>query len=248
MCDLDGVCKFAERHSALPSRRDFLGVGGLAAGAVALGVSLEAPAAEAPKDAETKGPLGKLLEGNRRWVAGRSARVGRTPQDFASDAAGQAPFAAIVACADSRVAPELVFDQSVGDLFVVRVAGNLVSGAGAAVKGSLEFAVAELGVKLIMVLGHSHCGAVKAAIGHVEGHDLPPGAIGELVALIQPAVVAAEGKPGDMLDNVIRANVERCVGRLKGLDPIVSEFVKRGELSVVGGVYELATGVVGVVA
>jgi carbonic anhydrase len=209
---------------------------------------MAAQAAEPPQNAGQKGALDRLLEGNRRWVNGKSARVGRTPQDFASDAAGQAPFAAIVACADSRVAPELIFDQGVGDLFVVRVAGNIVSGSGAPVKGSLEFAVAELGVKLIMVLGHSGCGAVKAAIDHVQGHDAPPGAIGELVALIQPAVVAAKGKPGDMLDNVIQANVERCVSGLKRLEPIISEFVKRGELKVVGGEYELATGVVNVIA
>jgi carbonic anhydrase len=235
------------QHPHRASRRDFLCCGGLAAGAIGLGLSM-AQAGEPATGADAKDALDRLLDGNRRWVNGQSARVGRTPQDFASDADGQAPFAAIVACADSRVAPELIFDQGVGDLFVVRVAGNIVSGAGAAIKGSLEFAVAELGVKLIMVLGHSQCGAVKAAIAHVEESDAPPGAIGELVGLIQPAVAGAQGQPGDMLDNVIQANVERCVGRLKGLEPILSEFVKRGELRVIGGVYELATGVVNVIA
>jgi carbonic anhydrase len=174
--------------------------------------------------------------------------LGRKPEDFAADAAGQAPAAIIVGCADSRVAPELIFDQGVGDLFVVRVAGNVVSGAGPLVKGSIEYGVAELGARLIMVLGHSQCGAVKAAIEHIDSNDKLPGSIGELVELVKPAVIAARGKPGDKLTNVIRANVERCVARLKGLDPIVAKLAQKGELKIVGATYELKTGVVEVVA
>jgi len=142
------------------------------------------------------------------------------------------------------VAPELVFDLGVGDLFVVRVAGNIVSGAGPTVKGSIEFAVAELGVRLIMVLGHSQCGAVKAAIVHIDANDALPGSIGDLIDPIRPAVVAAKGLPGDKLTNVIKANVEKGVDRLKGLDPILSKLAKTGELKVVGAAYELRTGVV----
>ena len=147
-------------------------------------------------------------------------------------------------CADSRVSPELIFDQGVGDLFVVRVAGNVVSGAGPFVKGSIEFAVAELGARLIMVLGHRPCGAVKAAIEHIDANDTLPGSIRDLVDLIRPAAVAVRGKPGDKLENVIKANVKLGVERLKGLDPILAELVKKGELKVVGAVYELRTGVV----
>ena len=152
--------------------------------------------------------------------------------------------AVIVGCADSRVSPEVVFDQGVGDLFVVRVAGNIVSGAGPSVKGSIEFAVAELGARLIVVLGHGACGAVKAAIEHIDANDVLPGSIRDLVDLIRPAAAAVRGKPGDKLDNAIKANVEQGVERLKGLDPILSGMVKKGELKVVGAVYELRTGLV----
>ena len=127
---------------------------------------------------------------------------GRKPEDFAALAEGQAPIAAIIGCADSRVGPEVIFDQGVGDLFVVRVAGNIVSGAGPSVKGSIEFAVAELGVRLIMVLGHSQCGAVKAAIQHIDANDALPGSIGDLISPIRPAVLAAKGRPGDKLEGV----------------------------------------------
>jgi carbonic anhydrase len=118
----------------------------------------------------------------------------------------------------------------------------VVSGTGALVKGSIEYSVAELGVRLIMVLGHSQCGAVKAAIEHIDANDALPGSIGGLVDLIKPAVIAAKGRPGDKLNNVIRANVERCAARLKGLDPILSKLVNQNQLTVVGATYELATG------
>src|SRR5207253_6555727 len=104
-------------------------------------------------------------------------------------AAGQSPVAVVVGCADSRVPPEIIFDQGVGDLFIVRVAGNVISGAGASIKGSIEYAVAELGVALVMVLGHSNCGAVKSALQHIDAKDKLPGAIGELVNTIKPAVL-----------------------------------------------------------
>ena len=148
--------------------------------------------------------------------------------------------AVIVGCADSRVPPELLFDQGVGDLFVVRVAGNVVSGAGPPVKGSIEYGVAELAVSLIMVLGHSECGAVKAAIKHINDRDSLLGALGVLVNSIRPAV--AKGMPGDPLDNAIRANVGIGVERLRGLQPIVAPAVKRGQVKVVGAVYDLRTG------
>jgi carbonic anhydrase len=227
----------------LTSRREFVQLAGLAAGAVTLGhgavvCGADVPASERKPDAV----LARLMEGNRRFVNGQSTRAGRKPEDFARDAKGQAPLAAIVACADSRVAPELIFDQDVGELFVVRVAGNIFSGAGPIVKGSIEFAVAELGCRLIMVLGHSQCGAVAAAIKHIDDEDALPGSIGSLVSAIRPAVVAAKGLPGDRLNNTIKANVQKCVERLNRLDPIVSEFVETGQVKVVGGTYELSTG------
>ena len=218
-------------------------IAGLAAGAAALVPGVTAIGAEVPAaDRKPDAVLARLLEGNRRFVSGKSITVQRTPADFAKDAKGQAPLAAIIACADSRVSPELVFDQTIGDLFVVRVAGNVVSGAGAIVKGSIEFAVAELGCKLIMVLGHSKCGAVAAAIEHIDAKDSLPGEIGNLVSLIRPAVVTAKDLPGDRLNNVIKANVQKCVERLKGLEPIIAKSVASGDVKVVGGTYELSTG------
>jgi carbonic anhydrase len=156
-------------------------------------------------------------------------------------AEGQAPLAIILGCADSRVSPEIVFDQGVGDLFVVRVAGNMV-GSGPILKGSIEFAVAELGARVIVVLGHSACGACKAAITHIDNKDALPGAIEGVVDYIRPSVREVAGKPGDKLANVTKANVLAGVRKLQTLDPILSKFASSGELKVVGGVYELSTG------
>jgi carbonic anhydrase len=227
------------------SRREFVRLTGLAAGAAGLALPLHGRASSQPAAArDPDAVLARLLEGNQRFVGGQLAHPGRTPADFAALAEGQAPLAIIVGCADSRVAPEVVFDQGVGDLFVVRVAGNIVSGAGPTVKGSIEFAVAELGARLIMVLGHTQCGAVKAAITHIDANDALPGSIGELIDPIRPAVRAVQGHTGDKLENVTNANIAQGVERLKTLDPIVSKFAKSGELKVVGAVYELRTGAV----
>lgn len=233
-----------------PSRREFVRLTGLAAGAAGLGLSATGEAAGQPAAArEPDAVLAKLLEGNKRFVSGQTSLLSRRrPEDFRALAEGQAPLAVIVGCADSRVAPELIFDQGVGDLFVIRVAGNIVDGAGPTVKGSIEYAVAELGVRLIMVLGHSQCGAVAAAIEHIEADDALPGSIGDLIRPIRPAVAAAKGQPGDKLDNVIAANVKAGVERLKAADPILSKAAKAGELKVVGATYELGTGEVKVLA
>ena len=186
--------------------------------------------------------LKMLQEGNARFVAGKSGNSCRAPADFNASAAAQYPFAVIVACADSRVSPEILFDQGVGDLFVVRVAGNVVEGSGVTVKGSIEYGVAELGAPLVVVLGHSNCGALKAAIEHIDKKDSLPGAINGLVDLIKPAVAKVRKAPGDRLDNAIRANVEIGVARLKTLQPIVGAAVKKGTVKVVGATYDLATG------
>ncbi len=231
------------------SRRSFLVGGGLAAGLAACWI---APAGGGSSRAI--GPddvLEQLLAGNRRFMSGQTSLLTRRrPEDFAALAEGQAPSAVVIACADSRVAPELIFDQGVGDLFVVRVAGNVVSGAGPVIKGSIEYAVAELGVRLILVLGHSQCGAVKAAVAHVEADDVDnvPGSIGGLIEVIKPAVAEAAGRPGDKLSAVIAANVRKCVERLKGLDPILAPLAKSGELKVVGATYKLKSGQVEVLS
>lgn len=183
-----------------------------------------------------------LMEGNQRFASGNALHPERTPADFQPLATAQYPIATILGCSDARVPPEILFDRGIGELFIVRVAGNFVSGAGSAVKGSVEYSIAELHAPLVMVLGHSNCGAVKSAIQHIKQHDSLPGAINDLVNYIKPAVLESEHEPGDPLVNAVRANVRRSVERLKGLEPILAPAVRSGKIRVVGGVYELATG------
>ena len=137
--------------------------------------------------------------------------------------------------------PEIIFDQGLGDLFDIRVAGNILDDA---VIGSMEYAAAELGVPLVIILGHERCGAVKAAL---DGKPLP-GKIGSLAAAIKPAVDATKGQAGDAWDNAVRAHVKRTVNQLKQSSPIVAEAVKAGKLKVVGGRYDLDTGRVEIIA
>jgi carbonic anhydrase len=233
------------------SRREFVAISGAAGISFGLNranaqpVTARADRAASPTAAEV---LLDLMEGNARFASGQVASPRRSPRDFAALAEGQRPEAVIIGCSDSRVPPEILFDQGVGDLFVVRVAGNVVSGAGAVVKGSIEYAVAELQVPLIMVLGHSNCGAVKAAVKHIDEHDPLPGAINDLVGMIKPAVEESKTRAGDKLENAIRANVALGVERLKSLGPIVAAQEKEGRVKIVGATYELRTGRVTLVA
>jgi carbonic anhydrase len=185
--------------------------------------------------------LARLLEGNRRFVANKVFHPNETPTARAKLANNQNPFAIILGCADSRVPPEVVFDFGLGDLFVVRVAGNIVEDAGV---GSMEYAVEHLGTPLIVVLGHERCGAVKAAIGAVDAGDEGPGRIAELVRKLKPAVDAAKSTPGDRAENTMRENVKRMVAELAGLEPILKEKIEEGKLKVVGARYDLDSGVV----
>lgn len=234
----------SEHHS---SRREFVRNTGLAASAMTLAPLWGYSAAEiANVKVNPEETLAKLKAGNKRFVEGKLLHPGRTPKDFQALAAGQAPPTVIVGCADSRVAPEIVFDQGVGELFVVRVAGNMV-GSGPLLKGSIEFAVAVLGARLIMVLGHSECGACKSAIKYIDDKESLPGSIEGVVDYLRPVVRSVTGKPGDKLTNVTNANVMEGVKKLSNLDPILSKMVKAGEVKVVGGVYDLSTGEVNMV-
>jgi carbonic anhydrase len=239
------------------SRREFVKLATVTVTTAGLGLSGSGGLVAAEQErAATKAlpPLGadealrELLAGNERFAKGRPSHSRRMPNDFSALAEGQFPAAVIVGCADSRVAPEILFDVGLGDLFVVRVAGNVVGGAGPVVKGSIEYAVAELNVRLIMVLGHTGCGAVKAAIKHIDAKDALPGAINDLVELIKPAVVKSKAAAGDPLDNAIRANVAIGVERLKGLQPIMAGPVNEGKVKVVGAIYDLRSGKVTMVA
>jgi carbonic anhydrase len=215
----------------------------LAAAFSPVGILAGAPQPEGdPRPLNADQSLRELLAGNQRFAAGKTLTPRRSPEDFRALAHGQFPEAVIVSCADSRVAPEILFDVGVGDIFVVRVAGNVIDGAGVSVKGSIEYGIAELNAPLILVLGHSGCGAVKAAIQHINDKDSLPGAINGLVELVKPAVARSKGMPGDPLENTIRQNVAIGVERLQGLEPILAPRVKEGKVKVVGGVYDLSTG------
>jgi carbonic anhydrase len=177
----------------------------------------------------------KLIDGNKRYLDAQLSHPNQTDQRRTEVAKGQHPFAAIVSCSDSRVFPEIIFDQGLGDLFVIRLAGNILDDAAL---GSLEYAVEHLGVKYIMVLGHERCGAVDAA---VKGGEIP-GHIGSLVKAIQPAVEKVKNLPGDLLDNAVRANVTMVVQQLKSSGPIIEELVKKGALTIAGARYDLDDG------
>jgi carbonic anhydrase len=186
--------------------------------------------------------LQDLMEGNARFAKGKAEGPRRSPADFRAVSEAQSPIAIVVACADSRVSPELLFDSGVGELFVIRVAGNVVDGGGVIVKGSIEYAVAELNVPLVVVLGHTNCGAVKAAVQHIDQKDSLPGSIDGLVELIKPVVGKVHSQPGEIIENVTEANVNAGVEKLKRLEPILAPRVKAGNVQVVGGVYDLRTG------
>jgi carbonic anhydrase len=235
------------------SRRQFTGSSVLCSMGALVGSAfapspLAAKRGAPPTSPQEEALVQRLLAGNQRFVEGKLQHPRRQPSDFLPLATGQKPFACVVGCADSRVSPELLFDQGIGDLFVIRIAGNYVNGAGPSVKGSVEYAVAELGVSLILVLGHSQCGAVKAAIQHLHDKDALPGSINDLVNQIKPAITEVEHKPGNLLENAIARNVQRSVAKLDGLEPILAPAVKKGTLHVAGGVYELSTGKVTILA
>ncbi|WP_342242176.1 carbonic anhydrase [Inquilinus sp. OTU3971] len=197
------------------------------------------PATPAPTPLTGEEALKRLIEGNARYVANapnqRDFSAGRAARDRS-----QHPFASIVSCADSRVAPELAFDQGAGDLFVVRVAGNFVNEDGLA---SLEYGAAVLQSPLILVLGHTRCGAVSSTIDVVKNGTQLPGHLPSLINAIRPAVLDAQkGKPADLLEAATEANVRLTVDRLKGAAPILADRVAAKKLLVVGGIYELATG------
>jgi len=178
--------------------------------------------------------LQKLIDGNQRYVDGKAVCVNQTRDRRAELANGQHPFAAILGCSDSRVPPEIVFDQGLGDLFVVRLAGNV---ADPVAVDSIDYAVKNLGSRLILVLGHDRCGAVTAAVNGHEGG----GEVGPMLAELRPAVAASKGQPGDPVANAIRENVVLMVEKLRNSKPLHA-MVRSGELKVVGGIYRLDTG------
>jgi carbonic anhydrase len=218
---------------------------GLIADAMAL--SLTAPlvsrafaedtSAAAPASPEEA--IQRLMDGNARYVADAAINTDHSVTR-ASRALGQQPFAAIVSCSDSRVAPELIFDQGPGALFVVRVAGNFISEEGLA---TLEYGVAVLGIKTILVLGHTACGAIDATIKSIADNALPPGHLPSLVNAIRPAVYDVMGdQPADLLAAATAQNAKLNAERAQSEGPILSEAHAAGKLRSVAGIYEIATG------
>jgi carbonic anhydrase len=183
--------------------------------------------------------LQELLDGNQRYVAGKLTHPHQTEQRRQELIPHQEPFAIILGCADSRVPPEVIFDQGLGDLFVVRVAGNIIDEE--AVLGSLEYAVEHLRTPLLVVLGHKACGAVKATVEALSKNEEGEGHLRYIVNAIMPAAVEGRNKPGDVLDNAVRANVQRTVEKLKQTDPF-SSAIRDQKLKIVGAYYDLGSG------
>jgi carbonic anhydrase len=236
MCDLCGDAP----HETRLTRRGLLAAGAaLALAPWAARAQAPKPNAIAPADA-----LRRLMDGNARYAA-NSPKERDFSSTRAARAQGQYPIAAVLSCADSRVVPDLVFDQSPGDLFVCRVAGNIVTRD---LLASLEYGVQFLGTPLILVVGHSACGAVDAAIKVAKSGTRLPGHLPDLVTAIKPAVAVAEkAKTGALLDNAIAENVRGQVARLKSAAPIVQKAYADRKVDIAGGVYDIATGKVSLV-
>jgi carbonic anhydrase len=184
--------------------------------------------------------LNELLLGNKRFASQRNQGPNRGIFRLREVAQGQKPFAAILGCADSRVPAEIIFDQGLGDLFVVRVAGNVATPEEI---GSLEYGTLVLGAKILLVLGHERCGAVKAAIDNKP----VPGQIGAILEQIQPAVASTSKQSPDQLKDATIANIKNQIAILKN-SPVVADLIKSKKLKIVGGFYDLDTGLVTQVA
>lgn len=227
------------------SRRKLLKIGAGAVGTGILTVGFGSPlvfAQTLPTEGDDITPmqaLKMLMDGNKRFIEKKRENP---HQDFAritEVAKGQKPFACILSCADSRVPPEIIFDQGFGDLFVCRVAGNIAT---VEETGSEEYGILQLGAKVLMVLGHEKCGAVTATL---QGKKLP-GQIGSLVEAILPALKKSETTAGDRLENAVKANVLMQVDKLKA-SPVIADLIKEKKLMVVGAYYDLDTATVSLV-
>lgn len=212
-------------------------------------VSHAAPAEHAPQAAhvveaglDPEVAMSRLMDGNVRYMSGFSTHPNQELSRRAEVAKGQKPFASILACADSRVAPEILFDQGLGDLFVARVAGNVVDDA---ILASLEYSVIHLGSTLIMVLGHERCGAVKATIDALDGHGSEEDVgtkIGALAALIAPAVGAVPKGASDRLDSSVSMNAAMTAAEIFARSPPLRSRVLAGKLKIVAARYDLDDG------
>jgi len=225
------------RRNSLKFVAGAIGTGILAARA---GAELAAPEPViAQNNVTPQQALQMLVDGNQRFVNNMRQNPNQTIARVTQVAPSQTPFAAILGCADSRFPAEILFDRGIGDIFVCRVAGNVATPEE---KGSLEFGTLVLGAKVLMVIGHENCGAVKAAI---TGGELP-GQIGSLTQAIKPAVESSKNQAGDKVVNAVKANVRLQASRLKD-SPVISQLIQEGKLLVVGGYYDLDTAAVEII-
>ena len=231
------------KHDKFLDRRAFLWVAAGATGAAALlgtPLAIRSSAEDVMSQPTPDQAFAELMRGHQRYREGRSG-AHNLASHRSELAKGQQPIAAVLSCADSRVVPDFIFDQPSGRLFVVRIAGNFVTDDGQA---SLEYGVEFLNTPLIVVLGHSSCGAVDAAVKVAKDGLKLPGKLPALADAIVPAVKAVEGQPGDLLENAIAQNVRRNVEILRKAGPIIGPAAGSGKIRVIGGVYEVATGAV----
>lgn len=189
--------------------------------------------------------LQRLLAGNKRFVPGRDLNLDRSPSRVHELTKKQQPFAVILGCSDSRVPPEVVFDQGLGDLFTIRVAGNFVEAGGL---DSIDYAVDQLGSPLVVVLGHRRCGAVTAVVESIRTGKLLPSYLSKFTQSLAPSIESVKNQPGDAVDNGVRANIKYVTNELKASVPILAERVKKGNLKVVGAYYNLDTGAIELIA
>jgi len=185
--------------------------------------------------------LDRLLTGNRRYVDGAGLQAHRDPARRAELTSAQNPFGMVFGCADSRVPAEVVFDQGLGDLFVIRNAGHIVDPS---VLGSIEFGVEALGIPLTLVLGHTSCGAVGATINAIDSHSTPSGYLRDVVERISPAVFEARRDPSAGYDDVVIENVRQTVTAIREKSAAVDRAITEGRTAIVGAVYNLAEGTV----
>jgi carbonic anhydrase len=236
------MCELCVSRQRQLSRRGLMAAAGAAFAASMVPsrvLAADPPAADPQNTISPDVALQRIMEGNARYAA-NTPRERDFSASRAARAGAQFPIAAILSCSDSRVVPELFFDQAPGDLFVVRLAGNFLDDDGLA---SLEYAVKFLGAPLLVVVGHTNCGAVAAAVKVVMERAELPGHLPDLIKSIEPAVITAHGRhPGDLVAASIEENVKLNVKRMYEDEPILSEALASKKIAAVGGVYDIATG------
>jgi carbonic anhydrase len=237
------VYEEVEMHARV-SRRGFLTSAGLGV-AAAVADPLASNALAGLSEPTPRQAVRRLVDGNRRWVTGRLTHPHQSLKRRIALRHVQNPFATVFSCIDSRVPPELVFDTGIGDLAVIRTGAQVLDEG--VVYGSIEFTPDHLGSPLILVMGHQRCGAVQSAAHLIRDGGTAPGHIQSIVEALRPAYEVAIKQPGDLIDNMVRAQTKLTVGRLRA-DPLLHEFIHDDKLAVAGAYYSLDTGKASIIA